>query len=222
MAQIAVNPLVLKDVVISFGTDSYEAAVSNVTFTPSASTITWKGLTPAAVYSAATAATWAADLTYVQDWETVNSLSRFLFDNEGAEVAATFKPRSGSGPSFTAILIVTPGAIGGAVDSFGETSVSLGSKGKPALVAAVATVPTVTLAAPATGGIAGGTLVKVTGSRFTGATVVKFGTITATSFTVETDGILYVVAPAAAAGSKPVTVTNAVGVSATSAAYTYA
>lgn len=137
MAAIAVNPLVLKDVVFSVGTDSYEAHVSNVTFTPSSSVLTWKGLTPSSVHSAGTAATWTADLTYIQDWETPNSLSAYLYENEGEEIEVTFKPRSGSGPSFTVTVIVQPGAIGGAVDTFGETSVSLGCKGKPVLVPAV-------------------------------------------------------------------------------------
>lgn len=137
MASIAVNPLVLKDVVLTFGLNSYEEHVSNVTFTPSASVITWKGLTPTSVHSAGTTATWAASLTYVQDFETTDSLAVYLFNNEGEEVEVTFKPRSGSGPSFTATLIITPGAIGGAVDTFGEATVTLGSKGKPVLVPAV-------------------------------------------------------------------------------------
>lgn len=135
MAQIAVNPLVLKDVVLSFGTDSYEKHVSGVTFTPSSDTITWQGLTPDSKSTDVTAADWTCQLDYVQDWETEDSLSRFLFENEGEEIAATFKPRSGSGPSFTANLIVTPGAIGGVVNAYATTSVTLGSD-KPVLVPA--------------------------------------------------------------------------------------
>ncbi|WP_157001433.1 hypothetical protein [Agromyces laixinhei] len=135
MAQIAVNPLVLKDVVLSFGADSYEKHVSGVTFTPSSSTITWQGLTPDAKFTDVTAADWACQLDYVQDWDTADSLSQYLYENEGTEVAATFKPRSGSGPSFTAELVITPGAIGGVVNSYATTSVTLGST-KPVLVPA--------------------------------------------------------------------------------------
>ncbi|MFC5930205.1 hypothetical protein D6T64_05635 [Cryobacterium melibiosiphilum] len=140
MASIAVNPLVLKDVVLTFGTNSYEEHVSNVTFTPTASVLTWKGLTPTSVHSAVTTATWAAALTYVQDFETADSLAVYLFNNEGEEVNVTFKPRSGSGPSFTATLTITPGAIGGAIDAYSEATVTLGCKGKPVLVPAAATV----------------------------------------------------------------------------------
>lgn len=136
MAQIAVNPLVLKDVVLSLGADSYEKHVSGVTFTPSAATITWQGLTPTAKFTDVAAADWTCQLDYVQDWDTPDSLSQYLFENEGAEIAATFKPRSGSGPSFTANLVITPGAIGGVVNAYATTSVTLGSD-KPVLVPAV-------------------------------------------------------------------------------------
>jgi hypothetical protein len=135
MAQIAVNPLVLKDVVLEIGTDTYEKHVSAVVFTPTAETLSWQGLTPTAKFTDVSAADWTVVLTYVQDWETTNSLSRYLFENEGDEVAMEFKPKSGSGPSFTANVVITPGAIGGTVNTFGETSVTLGSD-KPVLVPA--------------------------------------------------------------------------------------
>jgi len=132
MAQIAVAPLVLKDVTLTLGTDTYEKHVSEVRFTPSASTISWTGLGGNTVTDVATA-TWTATLGYVQDWETVDSLSQYLLANEGESVEATFKPKSGSGPSFTATLTITPGAIGGAVNAYATTSVTLGST-KPVLV----------------------------------------------------------------------------------------
>lgn len=135
MVAIAVAPLVLKDVVLTLGTDSYEKHVSEVRFTPSASTISWTGLGGNTVTDVATA-TWAAALGYVQDWETVDSLSQYLLANEGLSVEATFKPKSGSGPSFTATLTITPGAIGGAVNAYATTQVTLGST-KPVLVPAL-------------------------------------------------------------------------------------
>src|SRR5665647_1788177 len=132
MVQIAVAPLVLKDVTLTLGTDSYEKHVNEVRFTPSASTISWTGLGGNTVSDVATA-TWTATLGYVQDWETVDSLGQYLLTNEGESVEASFKPKSGSGPSFTATLAITPGAIGGAVNAYATTSVTLGST-KPVLV----------------------------------------------------------------------------------------
>lgn len=135
MATIAVNPLVLKDVVLSLGTDNYQSSVEQVAFTPSASSITWTGLA-LNTHTDVSTATWTCALTYVQDWETEDSLSRFLFDNEGSEIAATFTPRTGSGPSFTADLIITPGSIGGNVNAYAKATVTLGVKAKPVLVPA--------------------------------------------------------------------------------------
>jgi len=136
MAQIAVAPIYLKDCVLTVGgTDSFEKHVSNVTFTPSVSTATWKGLNPDAVFTNVGSSTWTVDLSFAQDWETTNSLSQYLFNNEGDEVTLTFEPISGSS-SWTAQVILVPGAVGGAIDSFAEASVSLPVQGRPVFTAA--------------------------------------------------------------------------------------
>jgi hypothetical protein len=58
---------------------------------------------------------------------------------------------------------------------------------------------------------AGGTAVTVTGSSFTGATAVKFGTLPATSFTVVNDSTITAVSPGHALGIVDVTVTTPTG-----------
>lgn len=136
MAKIAVKPFVLKDVLLTIAADNYEAHVSQVQFDPSSSIQTWQGLTPESSHTDATVATWVAQLTYAQDWETTNSLSRYLYENEGDEIAVVFRPRNGVGPSFAATLIVTPGAIGGTVNQFATASVTLACKAKPVLTPA--------------------------------------------------------------------------------------
>ncbi|MEX1079806.1 MAG: hypothetical protein WED09_11935 [Homoserinimonas sp.] len=136
MAAIAVNPFIMKDCLLTVALDSYEAHVSAVEFVPSASPVTWKGLTPTSVFSFGTNATWACNLSFAQDWETADSLSRYLFENEGDEIEVVFEPVSG-GSSVTATLLITPGSIGGAVDSVAVSTVTLGVKGKPALEAIV-------------------------------------------------------------------------------------
>lgn len=132
MATINVSPLVLKDVTLTIGTNGYEKHVSSVTFTPKASTISWQGLSPSAKFTDVSAAEWTCVLEYVQDWDTTNSLSKYLFANEGTTVAATFKPKSAGTPSFAANLVITPGAIGGKVNAYATTTVTLGSD-KPVL-----------------------------------------------------------------------------------------
>lgn len=132
MAEITVNPFVMRDVLFNVAADGYKAHVSSVTFTPSSTVVTWQGLTPAAAFSFGANATWTCDLEFAQDWSTASSLSRYLFENEGAEVEVVFEPVAG-GPSITATLIVTPGAVGGAVNSVAVATVSLGVQGKPVL-----------------------------------------------------------------------------------------
>ncbi|WP_433586367.1 hypothetical protein [Microbacterium hydrocarbonoxydans] len=134
MTTIAVKPFVLKDVLFQVETDNYEAHLSQVQFDPSSSIQTWQGLTPASVHTDATTATWQGILAYAQDWETPNSFSRYLYDHEGEEIDVVFKPRSGSGPSFSVTIIVTPGSIGGTVNAFATASVTVGCKGRPELV----------------------------------------------------------------------------------------
>jgi hypothetical protein len=79
----------------------------------------------------------------------------------------------------------------------------------------VAPIPAVTSVAPSSGTVAGGTSVTITGSGFTGATKVRFGTVVATSFTVVSDTQITVVSPAHAAGPQNVLVTTAGGTSPT-------
>ena len=124
------QPLFLKDAVLTIAATNYEAEVSSVTFTPSTSISTWKGLTPGAVFTEAGLATWVADIVAAQDWDDPLSLGVYLFEHEGEEVACVFTPKNG-GAGFAADIIVTPGAIGGAVDGFAESTVSLPVQGKP-------------------------------------------------------------------------------------------
>ena len=137
MASISVTPLYLKDVTLTVGTDSYEKHVSSVTLTPSNATASWKGLNPAATFTDAGTPTWTLDLTYVQDWETADSLSAYLFNNAGSEITLSFKPESGAGGTFSATVIVVPGSIGGQVDSYATSTVSLPVQGQPSYTPAV-------------------------------------------------------------------------------------
>lgn len=134
MAAITPAPFSMKNCLLTVESDSYEKQVSAVEFVPSSSIINWKGLTPGAVFSDTTAATWVCNLSYAQDWATTGSLSRYLHDNEGEEIDVVFEPIK-DGPSISATLFVTPGSIGGQVDSVAVATVSLGCKAKPTLEA---------------------------------------------------------------------------------------
>ncbi len=83
--------------------------------------------------------------------------------------------------------------------------------------------PTVTSLTPATGPAVGGTVITITGTGFTGATAVNFGTITGTCLTVNSATQLTVTSPPGAAGTVNVTVTTPNGTSAVTLAgqFTY-
>jgi len=136
MSVIAVEPIVLTDVSLLIPTDDYAKNVSSVTLTPTSTNVSWKGLGKN-TFTGATTATWVVTVEYAQDWETPNSLSQYLYEHEGEKVTMTFKPQSGSGPSFTAEVTIVPGAIGGAVDTVAVGSVTLPCTAKPTLVPAV-------------------------------------------------------------------------------------
>jgi hypothetical protein len=125
------NPIVLKDYVLRIRDVDYARQSSSVTFTPSASAVTWTGGKPGATFTDTSTATWVCGIEFAQDWDNADSLSAFLFDNEGKTEAVTFIPRSGSGAVWEASLIITPGAIGGAVNATAASTVSLGVQGKP-------------------------------------------------------------------------------------------
>ena len=86
-----------------------------------------------------------------------------------------------------------------------------------------ATAPSVSSLITTTGSTAGGTLVTILGSNFTGVTGVNFGTVPATTYAFLADGVIVATAPAQAAGTVDVTVATSSGTSSTSSSdeYTY-
>jgi 2',3'-cyclic-nucleotide 2'-phosphodiesterase (5'-nucleotidase family) len=79
--------------------------------------------------------------------------------------------------------------------------------------------PTITAISPTIGSAAGGTMVTVTGSNFTGTTSVKFDSISATGFTVNSPILITAISPAGTAGTDVhIRVTTPQGISATSSA----
>lgn len=127
MAQIAVAPRVQKNLSLTIGTDTYEKHVSSVQWAPSSSSVEWRGGTPDAVFTDSTPATWTANVTLVQDWETPDSLCNFLLDHAGEQVVAKYKPEATGDFEITATITIVPPAIGGAVGAFNESTVAMGS-----------------------------------------------------------------------------------------------
>jgi len=84
-------------------------------------------------------------------------------------------------------------------------------------------VPVITAVLPGFGPVAGGTTVSITGKFFKGTTSVAFGSMPAASFTVTSAKTITAVTPPGVLGTVDVSITNASGVSGTSASdqFTY-
>lgn len=136
MPKIAVQPHILKDVLLTIATDDYAKHVDEVQFVPSTKTeqITWHGLSPDASFSDAGTpeTTWLLNLSYAQDWATTNSLSEYLLANKGQTKTVVFQPKAGTGQrKFTAEVTIVPGPIGGKGKAVATGTVSLPVNGDP-------------------------------------------------------------------------------------------
>lgn len=138
MATIAVAPIILNDCTVVIGTDNYEASLSQVQFDPASNVVRWKGMTPTSKFAFNTSAEWSCTVTFAQDIVTANSLSLYLLANEGKAVTAKFKPKkpaTGTAPTITATILITPGSFGGQVDTVPVATVTFGVTGAPSIAA---------------------------------------------------------------------------------------
>ena len=78
-------------------------------------------------------------------------------------------------------------------------------------VLAFGQAPTLLSVSPTSGFPVGGTMVKIYGNNFTGATAVDFGGTPAASFSIESDGIINAITPRGTPGPAAITVTNPKG-----------
>ncbi|MFW5473690.1 hypothetical protein ACOCJ5_10300 [Knoellia sp. CPCC 206450] len=133
--QIAVKPHVLKDIVLKIEDDEYEAHVSSARLTPSTETpvLKWQGMTPSALHVEAGSVTtdWAFAINAAQDWETADSLTRYLFDNAGQVKDIVLTPQRGKGTSFAFRATIVPSEIGGDVNTVAVSPVTMPVDGTP-------------------------------------------------------------------------------------------
>ncbi len=126
------------------------------------------------------------------------------------------------GTSPTQLAVYVPGGAAGTVDvtvttPSGTSAVGNGDK------FTYAAAPAVTTISPATGSIAGGTKVTITGTNLAGATAVYFGSTEVTSFVSNTATQIVLNSPAGSASTVDVTVDTPAGASSPSTAdlFTY-
>jgi hypothetical protein len=131
-------------------------------------------------------------------------------------------------PSFTvnsdtSITAVSPPQAAGTLDITVVTPTGTSAAGSAdQFTYTAAAAPSVTALSLTSGSTAGGIVVNINGSGFTGATAVNFGSVAA-AFTVQSDGWITATVPPQAAGTFDVTVTTPSGTSSTSSAdqFTY-
>jgi subtilisin family serine protease len=149
-------------------------------------------------------------------------------DANGSAITGFTVTSSPGGLTATAAGNATSTTVGGLTNgtayTFTVTATNAAGTGPSSAPSNVVTpaLPTVSSVVPNIGPIAGGTSVTITGTNLTGATAVKFGTVAATTYTVNSATQITATSPAGS-GIVDVTVTTAGGTSATSAAdqFTY-
>jgi hypothetical protein len=117
--------------------------------------------------------------------------------------------------SDTLISAIAPAGTAATVDiTVGTASGTSGTGSADQFTFSTISAPAVTALSPTSGSTTGGTVVTVTGTNFTGAYAVYFGTVAASAFTVLSDTSILAQAPAQAAGMIDIQVSTANGSSA--------
>lgn len=137
---LQVQPIFLSESDLIIDGDDYGMHISGAKIIPSTSTVSWRGSKRTSSFTRQTAPTWSLQLPHAQDWNSPKSLSRLLKENAGQTKEFTLRPVSGE-IGWKMQVILGPGEIGGEVDQFGTTTVTLGLDGEPEEVPAV-TPPT--------------------------------------------------------------------------------
>ncbi|MFD8543259.1 IPT/TIG domain-containing protein [Streptomyces sp. NPDC059649] len=141
----------------------------------------------------------------------------------GSGLSGTTVVRFGAtvAPSFTVVSDTQVTAVAPAGSGTVQITVTTPGGTSNGVAYAYASVPVVSSVSPQQGPVFGGNTVILTGSNFSGATAVSFGSTAATSFTVDSPTRISAVAPAGAAGAAQVVVTGPGGTSSPGVPYFY-
>lgn len=110
--------------------DDYTAAVTSVALVPTAPTASTTDI-GGGVTQFVGQNSWVAQITYNQDWKTVDSFSQQLIEWHGQTKTFTYTPDDG-GQIATFTARVLAGQFGGAAASIHSSSVNLPINGQPA------------------------------------------------------------------------------------------
>ncbi|WDZ80284.1 putative Ig domain-containing protein (plasmid) [Ensifer adhaerens] len=149
--------------------------------------------------------------------ETANARYGFTFNSHtGTYTIRLLSIRNPVATSDTVVLYSADN--GGAMYSGGITTATQANMISVTLPNAF---PTISSVSPTTGSSTGGTSVTITGTGFTGATSVKFGSASAASFTVDSATQITAVASAGAVGPADIVVTTGSGTATLASGFSY-
>jgi hypothetical protein len=117
----------MKDCTFEIDGTDYAGELSSVRFAAASSQVEFKGLKKGSKFTESTDPSYTCVVGYAQDFENATSWSNALIDLNGTTAPVTFKPKSAGTVSFTANLTIVPGDIGGDVDTYATSTVTLGS-----------------------------------------------------------------------------------------------
>jgi len=119
-------------------TDDYSCQVINFTLESVANTTERPGTFCAAPATLNAASSWQVSFQYLQDWGATESISQFLFDNDGQEVFFSFAPDVPTVPTATGSFFAQAGSYGGDAGSSWDFSGTCGLNGVPTFTPPVA------------------------------------------------------------------------------------
>jgi hypothetical protein len=131
MAVITVAPFMFQ-LAFSVGADEYTAHLSQAEFTPTQPTAAFTDIA-GSVTNFGGRSGWVLNLAGVQDWDTANSLSAFLTENDGEDISVSLTVPGGS---WAATVVGAATAIGGSAGTPAQFSTTLQVKGTPAFTPA--------------------------------------------------------------------------------------
>jgi hypothetical protein len=191
----------------------YYVYVTNTAGTSAATTqdyFTFQSPLPAVTSLSASTGTAAGGTQVVITGSNFTGTSAVYF---GAVAASSFSVQSP-----TTISAVAPAHSTGLVDITVQSAAGTSPTTYGDHFTFFAPAPAITGLSASSGATAGGTQITISGSYLTGATAVNFGTVAATSFTVDSDNSISATVPPHTVGSIDVSVQTAAGASAATSA----
>ncbi len=139
MATITPTPYILRDMLVTIGSDEYAAAIDQLTITPKTSPQVFQGGRPSAKFVDLPDPEWDVAIQYAQD-NAATSFTRYLHANQGKVVDMTFQPKAGTlsaaNPAVKCKVMILPGTLGGTIGQHAKSSVTLPAIDQPAFVTA--------------------------------------------------------------------------------------